>query len=259
MIGMEEAKFAEIIRQVHERAAAMATKGDGSKFGENIHYPSSPEEFGQPLDDAAIWDDEIGFGTSSDFIEETEEQNLWGLNGGRIYGSAAGGLHGGVVGGRGGPAGGRRGLAGGRGAGGRVHNSQVAIPEIGPGRRGRGRQASRRGASYKAGRRGTGRKTGRRGAGHEAGRRGAGRECGRRGAGQGGVDQGGRRTEAAGGACQDRRGVGRREEAGKRLLSEGKRLLGDGKRVLGEGKSVLGSVEGGRSTMHILEGGSLCV
>jgi hypothetical protein len=186
----EEAEFAETVRQVDERAAAMAAEGDGSEFGENIHYPSSPEEFGQPPNDAAIWDDEIGLGTSSDFIEEIEEQNLWGLSGGRIYGSAVGGLYGGTVGGRGGLASGRRGPAGGHAAGDKIHYSQG----IGPGRRRRGRRAGRRGASCKAGQRGTGRK------------------CGRRGASQGSVGQGGGRTKAAGGACQDRRGAGRRKE-----------------------------------------------
>jgi hypothetical protein len=54
---------------------------------------------------AASWDNEIGLGMSSDFIEETEEQNLWGLSGGRIYGSGADGLHGGAAGGRDGPTG----------------------------------------------------------------------------------------------------------------------------------------------------------
>jgi hypothetical protein len=47
----EEAKFAETIKQVDERVAAMAADEDGLEFGENIHYPSSPEQFGQPSDD----------------------------------------------------------------------------------------------------------------------------------------------------------------------------------------------------------------
>ena len=60
----------------------MAAEGDGSEFGENIHQPTSPEEFGQPLDDATNWNNEIGLEMISDFIEEIEEQNLWGLSGG---------------------------------------------------------------------------------------------------------------------------------------------------------------------------------
>jgi hypothetical protein len=148
----EEAEFVETVRQVDERAAAMAAEGDGSEFGENIHYPSSPEEFGQPPDDAANWDDEIGLGTSSDFIEETEELNLWGLSGGRIYGSAAGGLYGGAAGRRGGPAGRRRGPIGGRAASSRVGNSQLTVPETSLGHRGRGGRTGRRGAGQAGGR-----------------------------------------------------------------------------------------------------------
>jgi hypothetical protein len=36
-------------------------------------------------------------------------------------------------------------------------------------------------------------------------------------------------------------------------------VLDEGKNLLGEGKRLMGSVEGGQSTVHILEGGSLHV